>query len=286
VRLYPALRIRLADPAPSRVDELLAILDDFQVTAVDDSDDDVRVFFTRESERDAAFDRLRSETDLTVSNEDVPDEDWAARSQAGIGPVEVIGLTIAPPWAAAAARSAHSGQTIVIQPSMGFGTGHHPSTRLCLRLLQQTLLTGRSVLDVGTGSGVLAIAAAVLGAGRVTGVDVDPDALANARENLELNGLSGRVELIERDLSAGPGGLERSDVVLANLTGGWLCRDAATLAGLVAPGGCVIASGFQTHELADVTSAFAASGLSLAAKVEEASWIGASFTIPILSRLP
>ena len=80
MRVYPALRIRLADPAPSRVGELLAILDDFQVTAVDDSDDDVRVFFTRESERDAAVERLRAEADLTVSLESVPDDDWAARS--------------------------------------------------------------------------------------------------------------------------------------------------------------------------------------------------------------
>jgi ribosomal protein L11 methyltransferase len=277
VRVYPALRIRLADPAPARVGELLAILDDFQVTAVDDSDDDVRVFFTRESERDAAVERLRAEADLTVSLEDVPDDDWAARSQAGIGPVQVLDLTVAPPWAADAARATGSGRTIVIQPSMGFGTGHHPSTRLCLRLLQQSPRAGRSVLDVGTGSGVLAIAAATLGAARVVGVDLDPDALANARENLELNGLTGRVELIERDLSASAGDLEPGDIVLANLTGGLLCRDAATLAALVAPGGTLIASGFQTHELDEVAAAFDAAGLRHTAQIQEESWIGATF---------
>ena len=277
MRLYPALRIRLADPAPSRVGELLAILDDFQVTAVDDSDDDVRVFFTRESERDAAVERLRAEPDLTVTIEDVPDDDWAARSQAGIEPVTVGALTIAPPWAADDARAAHGGGTIVIQPSMGFGTGHHQSTRLCLRLLQQSSPGGRSVLDVGTGSGVLAIAAATLGAARVVGLDLDPDALANAHENLELNGLTGRITLLERDLSASTGDLDPSDIVLANLTGGLLCRDAVTLAALVAPGGTLIASGFQAHELDEVAAAFRAAGLRLTAQIEEGSWIGATF---------
>ena len=278
MRLYPALVVRVSEPSPSRAELLLAILDDFQVTAIEDTDDDLRVFFTRESERDAAAARLRAEADLTVTVEDVPDDDWAARSQAGIGPVQVIDLTIAPPWAADDARRAISGRTIVIQPSMGFGTGHHPSTRLCLRLLQQSPVGGLSVLDVGTGSGVLAIAAATLGAARVTGVDLDPDALANARDNLELNTLSGRVELIERDLSAGTSGLAPSDIVLANLTGGLLSRDAAALAALVAPGGSLIASGFQTHELDQVTAAFESEGLKRKTALEEESWIGVRLT--------
>jgi ribosomal protein L11 methyltransferase len=278
VRVYPALRIRLADPAPARVGELLAILDDFQVTAVDDSDDDVRVFFTRESERDAAVERLRAEADLTVTIEDVPDDDWAARSQAGIAPITVGALTIAPPWAADAARATNSGPTIVIQPSMGFGTGHHPSTRLCLRLLQQSSLAGLSVLDVGTGSGVLAIAAATLGAARVVGLDVDPDALTNARENVALNDVSGRVELVERDLAAARPPLGVFAVVLANLTGAVLCREAAGLAALVASDGWLIASGFQTHEVSDVAAAFYAAGLRAGEHIEELSWIGARFT--------
>ena len=278
MRLYPALIIRLTEPAPERADTLLAILDDFQVTAVQDSDEDVRVFFTRESERDAAAARLRAEADITVTIEDVPDDDWAARSQAGIEPITVGALTIAPPWAVDGARDARPGGTIVIQPSMGFGTGHHPSTRLCLRLLQQSPPTGLSVLDVGTGSGVLAIAAATLGAARVVGLDTDPDALTNARENLDLNFMTAGVTLVEADLSSAGSRLGRFHVVLANLTGGLLCRSAAELAGLVAPGGSLIASGFQSHELAEVAGAFGEAGLRAGEHIEEMNWIGARFT--------
>ena len=279
MRLYPALRITLADPAPSRVDVLLAILDDFQVTAVDDGDDDVCVYFSRPGERDAAAARLRAEPDLTLTIADVPDEDWAARSQAGIGPVQVDGLIITPPWTAETARNTLGGRVIVIQPSMGFGTGHHESTRLCLRLLQHVPVRGKDVLDVGTGSGVLAIAAAVLGAARVTGVDLDPDALANARENLALNVLSDRVELIEGDLSRGAGlPAGPFDVVLANLTGALLCREASPLAALVAPGGSLIASGFQVHEARGVTAAFSAVGLQASEQLDDMSWIGVRLT--------
>ena len=279
MRLYPALTIRLAHAAPSRADTLLAILDDFQVTAIEDTDDDLRVFFTRESERDAAAARLRSEADLTITVEDVPDDDWAARSQANIGPVQVLGLTIAPPWAADHARATISGRTIVIQPSMGFGTGHHPSTRLCLRLLQQSPLAGLSVLDVGTGSGVLAIAAATLGATRVVGLDIDPDALTNARENLALNDLAERVEIVERDVSRGAGlPAGPFDVVLANLTGALLCRDASALAALVAPSGSLIASGFEAHEASDVTATFSDVGLQASEQLEDMSWIGVRLT--------
>ena len=156
---------------------------------------------------------------------------------------------------------------------MGFGTGHHASTRLCLGLMQRISLTGRRVLDVGTGSGVLAIAACRLGAAAAVGLDDDEDALTAARESVDANGEAGTVMLLAFDLStraAIPGA--PFDVVLANLTGALLERAASMLAGAIARGGHLIASGFLTEEEDTVTRAFERSGLTRADRLEEEGW--------------
>ena len=114
---------------------------------------------------------------------------------------------------------------------MGFGTGHHATTRLCLALLQRQRLESTRVVDVGTGSGVLAIASSLLGAGEVVAIDHDADALTNARLNIERNHT--RIELCQVDLGALES--ERFDVVLANLTSAVIIRHAGALARLVRP---------------------------------------------------
>ena len=122
---------------------------------------------------------------------------------------------------------------------------------------------------------MLAIAAKMLGAADVLGVDIDPDALQSAQENLELNGLSGAIALQEVDLSSGASQLGRTfDLITANLTGGLLCRDAGALTALASPGARLIASGFQTHETADVAEAFSRAGWDLAGEIEEQDWVG------------
>jgi ribosomal protein L11 methyltransferase len=264
---YPALDIHDIDSELA-----LAVVDDFSPTAAEDRDGSLTIFFSSTSDRDRAR-RAISEhfPQALATTRDVDDEDWARRSQHNLQPVSVGSVTISPPWAVpqpptsnlqppAPQPLAPSLQpvTVIIQPSMGFGTGHHATTRLCVRALQDIDLKGRIVLDVGTGSGVLALAARGLGAGTSLGIDIDPDAIQSAAENLELNADLDAVEFVLGDLMTWLSATDRkpADVVTANLTGALLIRSASLLADAVRPGGLLVLSGLMRSEEADVLAAF------------------------------
>lgn len=283
---YPALDLRFAPGADAdRLQDLLyAELDAFEPLAIHDHDTagGWRVFFRLPSQRDAARAALAAALGdrlLDLSPADVDDGDWARRSQAALTAIRAGRIVVAPPWdvpAAPADASAHqsaaSGEDIVIiiEPSMGFGTGHHATTRLCLSLLQSVDLDGLRVIDVGTGSGVLALAALRLGAAGVVAVDHDPDALQNARENLARNGAVGAIEIVEGDLASLAG--RRAAVVVANLTGAVLQRHAAALRALVIDGGTLIVSGFSPDDVAGVTAAL---GVPVADVRRDGEWAAA-----------
>jgi ribosomal protein L11 methyltransferase len=276
VRVFPALDLRFPAADPRIVDVVTARLDDWAPAAIHEtgSEDSPlwRVFFSDSAARDDASRALAdyARDGLAVSSVDVPDEDWAARSQAGLRAVRVGRLIIAPPWDRPAGESLDTRDlVIVIKPSMGFGTGHHETTRLCLALLQEITVTGRSVLDVGTGSGVLALAAAALGARHVEGIDIDADATVSAEENRLLNGGGEQVSFTVSGLESGR---PAADVVTANLTGALIAASAGLLARRVAPGGVLIVSGFQSHEAEPVVAALENAGLSRARRIVEHDW--------------
>lgn len=262
VRTFPAFDVYAV------TERFEAALADYPVTAIHErSAERWRVFFDRHSERDAAVSELRAAfPDLTFERADVPDENWAARSQASLQAIAVGRIIVAPPWDIPAA--VRGSMTIVIQPSMGFGTGHHATTRLCLLALQRLDLAGRSVIDIGTGSGVLAIAASLLGANHVIGIDDDPDAVASARDNRELN-CRPAIDLAVADVRAAQ--LPRADIVIANLTGGLLEATASRLRQLVAPGGRLVVSGLNVDEEAAVAAAF--SPLEVEHRAQEGEWL-------------
>jgi ribosomal protein L11 methyltransferase len=291
VRTWPALEVgRLKPAAKDGPDLLQAALVDYRIAAIDETAADLwRVFFSNDAERDrAAANLTRQFPDLALRPLDVPDEDWVAKSQADLRAVRVGNIIVAPPW-----DIPHTGKlkldfspdfgatglrrpvVIVIKPSMGFGTGHHATTRLCLAALQRLDLQGKSAVDVGTGSGVLAIAASRLGAAPVVGIDDDGNALQAAAENLTLN-RGADVTLLTADLrSASPGAF---DLVTANLTGALLIDAAGRLRDLAKPAGRLILSGFLRHEEAGVLAAY--SGCAVANRAEEEEWVCVSVQRP------
>jgi ribosomal protein L11 methyltransferase len=278
VRVYPALRITYFDsPTQDQLEHLLTVLHDFRPTALDELPRGFVAFFSEAAERDRALEHFSSLELVDAVAEEVPDENWAERSQAALTPVTVQRLTVAPPWTITDELRAHApGPIVVIRPSMGFGTGHHASTRLCLALVQDLDLSGASVLDIGTGSGVLAIAAKVLGAARVVGIDVDGDAIDNARENAEMNGLNGSIELRQADLDDETRDPAATfDVVLANLTGGLLEHAAGAISSAAALPGALVISGYQRHEAGRVLDALGRFGWELDAEREDSGWVGA-----------
>jgi len=280
VRTWPALLF--VGPAFRRADDdtidlVNAALTDYDVAALDEpTPDSLRAFFHDHIERDRALTALPSAfPDLDITAVDLPDEDWAARSQANLKSIQVGDLVVSPPWDMDQAGLKPGTTTVLIQPSMGFGTGHHATTRLCLAALQRANVRGRSVIDVGTGSGVLAIAASLLGAAPVTGLDDDPDAIQSAQENLSLNPQA-RVDLRIGDLRTAVLGI--FNVVVANLTGTLLIQASPRLQTLIAPHGRLIVSGLLDQEAADVIAAF--DNLAVLDRTQEDEWVCLVFGSP------
>jgi len=178
-------------------------------------------------------------------------------------------VQVHPPWEV---PSPGSGLVrVAIDPGMAFGTGSHPTTALCLERLDELLLQrpGADVLDVGTGSGILAIGAVLLGAGRVCGTENDPIALEAARRGAELNGLPpGRIEYV---LAEAPRGT--FDIVVANILLNTLVELSPDIAACVAPSGRLVLSGLLAEQGDEAEAAYRAQGLRALGRKQREEWI-------------
>lgn len=279
-RTWPALRLTLGQAlSDGDRDALLVDVDGLGVIGLDEDDTGVTLYFQSADDRSEAQAALATSpwaVSAPVEALDVPDDGWAARSQADLPAIMVGDIIVSPPWDVVRARTMATAASdtervtlIEIEPSTGFGTGHHQSTRLCLQALQQLDVRGLDVLDVGTGSGVLAIAAVRRGALRATGIDPDQDAIDAARDSVTRNDAADVVSLRTVGLDATD--LSPAPVVFANLTGVLLRREAAAIQRLIAPGGCAILSGFTDDEAPWVQQAF--SECRLEARFDEESWV-------------
>lgn len=199
----------------------------------------------------------------------VPDENWNARWEETIRPLAVGRFLIRPTWASTPPE--HADKVLLeIDPKMSFGTGYHESTRLVLRFLPALVRGGERVLDAGTGTGVLAIAALKLGGAAAVGFDVDPWAQVNAVENALLNGVGDRFEVREGSLETAPE--DGFDLVLANINRNALLEMLPGLAAKLAEGGRLVLAGLLQTDRETMLGAIRAAGLGVYDEATEGEW--------------
>jgi ribosomal protein L11 methyltransferase len=198
------------------------------------------------------------------TRETVEERDWVRLSQAQFEPIQVSArLWIVPSWHVAPDPRAI---VLVLDPGMAFGTGSHPTTRLCLEWLERVVTPGSAVLDYGCGSGILGIAAARLGATNVLGVDIDPQAVATARSNAVRNGVDVRFDDAATRID------ERFDLVVANILANPLRLLAPAICAHVRPGGRLALSGILSTQVEELIAVYAP-WIPLAPTDEREGWV-------------
>jgi ribosomal protein L11 methyltransferase len=226
--------------------------------------------------------------DVVYASADVDDEDWATAWKQYFKPIRVSEkLTIKPTWEL---YDPAEGEVIIeLDPGMAFGTGTHPTTALCLRTLESVIKGGEEVIDVGTGSGILAIGAVKLGAKKVLALDLDPVAVSSATENVHLNGLSNDIQVKVSDLlgvlkgnSAGNGGSSEEapvavslpvDLIVANILAEIILLFLDDVYAALKPGGTYIASGIYKNKEDDVEQGLIGAGFRIVQKHRDEDWI-------------
>lgn len=220
--------------------------------------------------------KLRHVGELRV--EERAEEDWANAWKAHYRPLMASErILIRPPWT----EYAPTGDEIVVvlDPGMAFGSGTHPSTRLAVMGLEAALEPGETVMDIGTGSGILAIAAAKLGASQVDAVDIEPVSVRSARENAERNEVASVIEV--KLGTAGTPFADQYDVVVANIISRVLIELAPGISAAVKPGGSLVLAGVIEEHEAKVRETFEPYGLRLVERRQIEDWVGLQYELPV-----
>ena len=268
--------LRLTVPAPPDArDALVADLAEWGFDAFEETDAAVVAYAPAarwDDDARTAVERRAGGAGWTA--EVVADRDWNAAWEASLRPIAAGPFVIAPSWADVGPE--HAGRRrLVIDPKMAFGTGYHESTRLVLQLLPNVVLPDARVLDVGTGTGVLSIAALKLGASTSVGVDVDPWSVTNGTENARLNGVEDAFEVREGSLGAVPE--TAFDLVLANIIRSVLVPMLPDLADKMASGAAVVFAGLLLTERDAFLEAAGGVGLRREHEASENEWWACSF---------
>jgi ribosomal protein L11 methyltransferase len=249
-----AFRVTVSERDEDRVTGELyeAGTDGIEVAAASGGGVSLLAYFSNDIDIDDLRDLLG---DRTIEEVPVSDVDWVARFRESFTCFRVGRFLIAPPWD----EATDDGERLVIDPGRAFGTGTHESTRLCLSAIEE--LAGRRrlgrVIDIGTGTGILGIAAARLGASPVVASDTDPEAIESARSHADLN--RSPLHIVRAD-GAAAFRHHAFDLVLANLTAPLLVGHAPAIEALRDPQGVLVLAGLLDTDLTDVQTAYASSG--------------------------
>lgn len=272
--IYTKLSIRATD---EQGEILSAYLADFPFESFDYEDGMFNAYIPQsqlEGCRDDVEELLCSEGILDFFFEDIESQNWNAVWESNFEEVEVRNeVLIRAPFHKA--RPDYKGLEIVIQPKMSFGTGHHATTQLMVEMLLDTDVEGVRLLDMGSGTGVLAIVAAKLGAKSVLAVEIDDMAEESVRENIVLNGVEDRVVSVCGDASAIEG--ESFDIVLANINRNILLADMKAYVATLCSGGALVISGFFAEDVEPLTKAAERLGLQFSRKLSCGEWRAVKF---------
>jgi ribosomal protein L11 methyltransferase len=200
----------------------------------------------------------------------IEDQNWNALWEAGIQPIRVSDrIIVAPTWHPYAPAPGEI--VLIIDPKMSFGTGHHETTRLMIQLLEKHLRRGDTMLDVGTGTGILAIAGVKLGAAAAIGLDNDEWSFGNAQENVKLNGVQDTVSIVLGEISGLPG--KGFDLVAANIQRGVIEQILPEMYRRLAAGGRMLLSGLLDVDREPIQAVLAARHLRVVEEVHEKEWV-------------
>jgi ribosomal protein L11 methyltransferase len=251
-------------------DAALAALFELGSQGVQEAGDDLLTHLDGGADPDDVVAAIRrAAPDASVKTAFVPETDWAEEWKKGIRAHSLGALDIVPPWLA---DGRDPSRTIVIEPEMAFGTGEHPTTRGVVRLMRQAIRVGDRVGDLGAGSAVLSIAAAKLGAARVVAIELDHDAIANARTNVERNGVASVVTVLEGDAVVLLPLVAPVRVVLANILSSVLLQLLPVIDAALVADGEAIFSGMLVEERDTMGAALDRAGWRVAADDGEGDW--------------
>ena len=268
------------------VGELLSRLDDSTLQGAWEDGGEVHLYWAEHhwnEERLSALRAVLSDLRTSISAQylsvtRVPAQDWNEAWARSVKPLRIGRVVIRPSWEPVTLGPRDL--EIILDPKQAFGTGHHATTRMLLEWLQEDIRGGEQILDVGTGSAILAMAAVKLGAASAIGVEIDSVATDCAREYVELNQLTDRIDIVTGTMADLPPHRTTPDLVLANLDRQTILNLADALASVGSRGARLIVSGILVEQEGEILERFSSLGLACIGRREEEGWMALKFLRP------